>query len=115
MEIIRFVSQANITEVDGNVIHLKNRKIETNVIICATGYRPVLDLLKAFEIEVNQETKFPLIKNTGESAQIRNLFFCGPLAYRGLRNLFIHGFIKMIPGTLSVIQKRLRSREVVEA
>lgn len=108
MEIIRHISNVNIKNVEGNLIHLSNRTIETHHIICATGYRPVLDVLKGFQVEVDGKSKFPLIKESGEAQGINNLFFGGPLAYMGLRSLFIHGFIRLIPDTIKEIQERIK-------
>jgi thioredoxin reductase len=106
MEIIRHISNAKIKKVDGNLVHLDNRIIETQHIICATGYHADLSALGKSQVKVDRSTRFPHIKITGESESIDNLFFAGPLAYTKISSLLIHGFIKMVPKTMEEISKR---------
>jgi cation diffusion facilitator CzcD-associated flavoprotein CzcO len=107
MQIIRHIPNAKIKKVDGNSVHLANKTIEAQHIICATGYHADLSALENLSLEVDEKTKFPHIKKTGESASIENLFFAGPLAYTRISSLLIHGFIKLVPKTLNVISKRI--------
>jgi hypothetical protein len=107
MQIIRHIPNAKVKKVEGNSLYLDNRIIETQHIICATGYNADLSALSNLSIEVDEKTNFPHIKKTGESASIENLFFAGPLAYTRISSLLIHGFIKLVPKTVDVITKRL--------
>ena len=109
MGIIRYIPNIRIEKIKGNQIYLNNKIIETSHIICATGYSPVLDLVYPLKITVNQK-KYPKIKSNGESSEIKNIFFIGPLSCIKDSNLFIHGFIKTIPVTLSVIKQRLKHK-----
>ena len=107
MEIIRHISNAKIKKVVGNLIHLDNNLIESQHIICATGYHADLSALGTITLDVDKTTRFPHIKKTGESESIKNLFFAGPLAYTKISSLLIHGFIKMVPKTMQEISKRI--------
>jgi len=112
MEIIRHIPNAKIIKVEGNLIHLEDKVIETQHIICATGYHADLSALSNLELSVNKTTRFPLIEKSGESKTIDNLFFAGPLAYTKISSLLIHGFIKMVPKTIEAISKK-RVRQLV--
>ena len=96
MEIIRHIPSVKINKVDGNLLHLDGKVIETQHIICATGYHADLSALSNVEIDVDQTTKFPYITGRGESDKIENLFFAGPLAYTRLSSLLIHGCISVV-------------------
>ena len=88
-------------------IYLNDNIIETQHIICATGYHADLSALGDIDIDVDKSTRFPHIKMTGESETVDNLFFAGPLAYTKISSLLIHGFIKMVPKTMEEVSKRL--------
>jgi len=107
MEIIRHISKAKIKKLEGGTIYLNDRTIEAQSIICATGYHADLSVLSNAPMEVDKKTKFPFIKNTGESASVENLFFAGPLAYTKISSLLIHGFIRMVPKTINEVSKRM--------
>lgn len=107
MEIIRHISNVKINKVDGNLLHLDNKTIEAQSIICATGYHADLSALGKMTMDVDKTTRFPFIKNTGESASVDNLFFAGPLAYTRISSLLIHGFIRMVPNTIKVLSIRM--------
>ncbi len=113
MKLIRHVQQADIRRVKGTSLHLDRSIIHFNRIICATGYQPVLDLLSALPLKLDRQTQFPSVSASGEARGIKNLFFAGPLAYRGMGSLFIHGFIKDIPRILDTIHERIRSEVTV--
>ena len=106
MEIIRHISGAKIEKVEGNCVFLGNQTIEAQSIICATGYNADLGALGNTGLDVDKKTKFPFIKDTGESATIENLFFVGPLAYTKISSLLIHGFTRMVPKTIREVSKR---------
>lgn len=106
MEIIRHISGSKIEKVEGNCVFLDNKTIEAQSIICATGYHADLGALGHTGVDVDKKTRFPFIKDSGESATIDNLFFAGPLAYTKLTSLLIHGFIRMVPKTIREVSKR---------
>jgi thioredoxin reductase (NADPH) len=106
MQIIRHIPNAKIIKVEGNSVHLEEKVIETNHIICATGYHADLSALNNVPLDVDKSTRFPYIKKSGESKSIENLFFAGPLAYTRISSLLIHGFIKMVPKTIDTISKK---------
>jgi len=112
MGIIRHISGAKIEKIEDNCVFLDNKTIEAQSIICATGYHADLGALGNTEFEVDKKTRFPFIKNTGESATIDNMFFAGPLAYIKISSLLIHGFIKMVPKTIREVSER-RVKELV--
>lgn len=60
-----------------------------------------------WKMEVDKTTRFPFIKNTGESSFVDNLFFAGSLAYTRISSLLIHGFIRMVPNTIKVLSIRM--------
>jgi len=107
MEIIRHISNAKIKKVAGNVVYLENKTIEAQNIICATGYHADLSALGKIALDVDKKTRFPFITKTGESASVKNLFFAGPLAFTRLSSLLIHGFIRMVPKTITELSKRM--------
>ena len=95
MEIIRHISEEKIIKVEGRTVHFSNRELEAQAIICATGYNADLNPLSHLNVKVDERTKFPDTKPSGESQSVENLFFAGPLAYRHLSSLLLHGFIKI--------------------
>lgn len=107
MELIRYISKTNIKKIEKNIIYLDNECLEADEIIFATGYRPVLELIKNNRISINNHNQFPIVQKNGESSDITNLFFGGPLAYQRLSSLFIHGFTKNITLSIAEIKKRL--------
>jgi thioredoxin reductase (NADPH) len=113
MEMIRHIAGANIQKLENNILHLQDRSIEIQSIICATGYRPVLNILRKFNIAIDPDTKFPVIEPWGEAKGIKNLFFGGPLAYTGMGSLFIHGFIKTVPVIIQEIRNRIQKKEAL--
>lgn len=107
MEIIRHISDQKILKVDRQTLYLSERTIETQAIICATGYNADLSSLGSTQIKVDKKTKFPSIDAACASTSISDLYFAGPLAYRELSSLLIHGFIKTIPDTIKKISQNL--------
>jgi thioredoxin reductase len=107
MELIRFIPNADIKRLEGNKLYYNQNSLETQHIICATGYRPVVSHLDNLKINVHKKTKFPIVENTGVAEGVENLYFAGPLGYNGLRSLFIHGFIRNIPATIADIKLRI--------
>jgi hypothetical protein len=85
-------------------LYYNQDSVETQHIVCATGYRPVLSHLENLNISIHKKTKFPIVENTGAAEGVENLYFAGPLGYNGLRSLFIHGFIRNIPATIADIK-----------
>jgi cation diffusion facilitator CzcD-associated flavoprotein CzcO len=110
MKLIRHVQQADIRRVKGTSLQLDRTTVQFDRIICATGYQPVLNLLSALPLKLDRQTQFPSISAGAEAHGIKNLFFAGPLAYRGMGSLFIHGFIKDIPRILLTIHNRIHSK-----
>jgi thioredoxin reductase len=107
MQIIWYIPDTKISRVKGGKLFMPNETIDTQHIICATGYSPLLDLVLPLKVEKNKNG-YPKVKSNGESCNIKNLFFVGPLAYSRLSNLFIHGFVRTIPLTISEIKRRLK-------
>ena len=110
MQLIQHLQGVKIHEVKGNTIQVDRTALKFDQIICATGYKPVLNILSSIPLKLNRKTSFPLVTSAGETQGITNLFFAGPLAYHSMGSLFIHGFIKDIPKTMQVIKNRLRSK-----
>jgi thioredoxin reductase len=110
MKLIKHFSQADIQAIKGNTIRVDRTPIRFDRIICATGYQPVLNLLAALPVKRDRKTQFPAVATAGEAKEIKNLFFAGPLAYRGMGSLFIHGFIKDLPAILLRIKNRIHSQ-----
>jgi putative flavoprotein involved in K+ transport len=108
MELIRHKANTKIEKVGNNIIRLSNGdEMEFNQVIFATGYRPKLDMFNIDKFKNESENKYPKLKEYGESAIVKNIFFGGPLAQTKLANTFIHGFTKTIPNTMQEIKKRL--------
>ncbi len=108
MELIRYIPNANIKRIEGNTLFFNEESLETQYVICATGYRPVLSHINLPGLEIHKRTKFPLVDKFGAVQGVKNLFFGGPLGYNGLSSLFIHGFIRTIPATIDEIRQRLQ-------
>ena len=109
MGIIHLISNARIDKIEDYKLYIKNKTIETKAIICATGYSPVLGMLNSFNLKL-YKNKFPRVTSTGESVNIPNLYFTGPLIHNPMSNLFIHGFIKTVPITISEIHRRITNK-----
>jgi putative flavoprotein involved in K+ transport len=112
MQVIRHIAGRKIIKVEGDVIHFENESMVAQAIICATGYNADLNPIHKLNIDVDQKTNFPNIKESGESKSIKNLYFAGPLAYRHISSLLLHGFIKMIPDTIESISQKLKKEPV---
>jgi len=106
MGIIRYIPDTTIKRIKGEKLFISRRVIDTRHIICATGYSPQLDLVLSLKVKINKNG-YPKIKSNGESFNVKNLFFTGPLAYSRMSNLFIHGFVKTVPITINEIKRRL--------
>jgi len=107
MQIIRHMAGRKIIKVEGKTIHFENDSLDAHTIICATGYNADLNPIDNLNIDIDHKTKFPNIKESGESKTIENLYFAGPLAYRRISSLLLHGFIRFIPTTIESISKKL--------
>ncbi len=107
MEIIHHITGVKIAKVEGNTIYYSEGTLEAQAIICATGYNADLNTLQGLNIEVDEKTKFPNIDKSGESKTVKNLYFAGPLAYRHVSSLLLHGFIKYIPSTIENISEKI--------
>jgi putative flavoprotein involved in K+ transport len=108
MEIIRYRAYQEILNIDQNVVHFKDWKLEVNHIMFATGYHGNIDILKSFKLRVNKNN-YPEVSFSGESIQYPNLFFAGPLSFQNTASIVIHGFIKHIPITMERICDKLKS------
>ena len=113
MEIIRHYSYHTILEIDGNRAIFKDRVLEVDKFIFATGYQPVLNLLDLLGHRKNQDFS-PEINMSGESIQYPGLFFGGPLANQAPSGVVIHGFIRKLVSTIQRIQERIRNRPETE-
>ena len=111
MELIRYIPNADIKSLKENQLFFNDQSLEAQHIICATGYRPVLSHLAGLSPITHKITKFPMVDKNGAAQGIKNLFFAGPLGYNGLGSLFIHGFIRNIPGTINEIKYSLQKEE----
>jgi len=108
MELIRHRANTKIVKFEDNLLTLDNGdELEFNHCLFATGYRPNLDIFSLEPFKNESVTKYPKLKEHGESALVDNLFFGGPLAQTKLANTFIHGFVKTIPETMKKIKRRL--------
>lgn len=110
MELIRYISDSQIHKLDKHVLYYNDDHLETQAIICATGYRPVLSHLRSLKITTEAASKFPRVCETGESPNTPDMFFGGPLGYHGPGSLFIHGFIKNVAPTIKAIKSRLQQK-----
>jgi thioredoxin reductase len=109
MELIRYIPNADIKRVEENHLYFNDEYLETQHIIFATGYRPVLSHLGSLQVKIHEKSEFPVVGKYGAARGIKNFYFGGPLGYNGLSSLFIHGFIRSIPPTIAEIKKTLRS------
>jgi thioredoxin reductase len=110
MKLIRHLEGGGIRCIQDNKLQLDRQWIPFDRIICATGYHPHVTVLTALPFKLNPRTKFPLITPAAEARTIENLFLAGPLAYRGMGSLFIHGFIKELPEIMKTIKQRIHSK-----
>jgi thioredoxin reductase len=108
MGLIRSMPAAEIEKLDGNKLHVNGKSIPVDHVLCATGYRADLCLLKSLPVSLHPSTYFPMIYPSGESRDVPGLFFAGPLAYRRVGSMFIHGFIKHIPETFKHLVGKLQ-------
>ncbi len=113
MELIRYIPNARINRIEEGLVYYNNEVLKVNAIICATGYRATVGHLRNLPIRIDTKTKFPMADEDGASPGVENLYFGGPLLYRRLGSLFIHGFIKHASDTLVSIEAKLRSIERV--
>ncbi|TFH02295.1 MAG: FAD-binding protein [Calditrichales bacterium] len=111
MDIIRYLPNTQIERVEENVVYITGRQIETNAIICATGYNADLSAFGEMEIPTDKRTKFPVITSSAESSSYSDLFFAGPLAYRKISSMLIHGFSKFVPDTVKEIKNRITNNK----
>jgi len=111
MEIVRFYGQHDLIEIKGNRAIFKDRVLEVDKIIFATGYRPELNILDSLKLQSN-EFLAPEITMTGESLQYPGLFFAGPIAFQTPSSIVIHGFIKNISKTMQRINERIKNQPV---
>jgi thioredoxin reductase len=109
MELIRYIPEARISHVEGDTVYFNDEKLDVNAIICATGYRAAISHLHGLDLKIDPRTKFPQTRDDGVSEGVDNLYFGGPLLYRRLGSLFIHGFIKFVGETLASIERKLRT------
>ncbi len=109
MEIIRYYSYQEVLEIKENRAYLKNRIMEADKIIFATGYRPCLKIMESLQLHSNKY-EAPEITMAGESIQYPGLFFVGPLAFQTPSSTVIHGFIKQISVTIQRIQERIQNQ-----
>ena len=109
MEIVRYYSYQDVMEIKGKNVYLKNRMIEADKIIFATGYRPCLKIMDSLQLRSNKYAA-PETTMTGESIQYPGLFFVGPLAFQTPSGAVIHGFLKQISVTIQRIQERIQNQ-----
>lgn len=114
MEIIRYYSFQEIIKIEGQQVYLKNRTMEVDKIIFATGYRPCMKILDSFRLRINKY-EAPEITMAGESIQYPGLFFIGPLAFQTPSSTVIHGFLKQIPITMQRIGERIKKQHGSDA
>jgi thioredoxin reductase len=109
MKIIHYFPNSRLLNFDNHILTTKHTRLKTDYIICATGFRPHLAMIRHLDITYDNTKYYPEITEHGESTQIANLFFTGPLARFRLSSQFIHGFVKNVPITIGEIEKRLRN------
>jgi len=113
MELIRYIPNAQIKRVEDDLVYYNDDVLRVNAIICATGYRATIDHLSDLNLDIDARTKFPITAYDGASKEFDNFYFGGPLLYRRLGSLFIHGFIKHVADTLDSIEAKLRQTNQV--
>ena len=109
MKLVHHVPNIRALRLENRTLTMKTHSIKIDDIICATGYRPHLQMLNPLSVRYGNTRYYPEISQMGESIQIENLFFGGPLARFRSSSQFIHGFIKVIPQTIHEINRRLRN------
>ena len=109
MKLIHYLPNTRLELLKNRTLSTKNHSIKTDYIICATGYRPHIPMMDQISIKYGNARYYPDISPLGESQQVQNLFFGGPLARIRPGSQFIHGFIKIIPQTVDEIKRRLRN------
>jgi thioredoxin reductase len=110
MEIIRYKPHQEIVRVEDNQIHFRDWELTVDHIIFGTGYRPVLDVVRNFKLRFNKNN-YPENSFSGESMQMPNLFFAGPLAFHSAASIVLHGFVKRIPNTIERITEILKEND----
>ncbi len=111
MEIIRYKPHQEIVRVEDNMVYFRDSELEVDHIMFGTGYQPVLDVVKKFKLRFNKKN-YPENSFSGESMQMPNLFFAGPLAFHSAASIVIHGFVKRVPRTIERIAEILRNRSL---
>lgn len=109
MELVRYYSYHQLQRVEANRAYFKDRMLEVDKIIFATGYRPLLKMLHSLELRTNKYS-CPEITFGGESIQYPGLFFAGPLAFSTPSSVVIHGFIKNVGNTIDHIAQRIKNQ-----
>jgi len=108
MEFIRYMPGSKIKGIDKNTVIFADSELEVHKVIFATGYRPEMKFLDK-DIKVKKDrSNYPEANETGESRQVENLFFAGPLALNVTTSVVLHGFLKYIPITMNTILQRLK-------
>ena len=108
MEFIRYMPGSKIKAIDKNTVMFADSELEVHKVIFATGYRPEMKFLD-LGLKIRKDRKhYPETTETGESKQIENLFFAGPLALNVTSSVVLHGFLKYIPITMNTILQRLK-------
>jgi putative flavoprotein involved in K+ transport len=111
MEIIRYKPHQEINRIENNVVYFRDWKLEVDKVIFGTGYRPHTEVLSSFHLRFNKKN-YPENSYSGESLQMPNLFFAGPLAYHSAASIVIHGFVKRIPKTIERIVEILKNKSL---
>ncbi len=110
MEFIRYMPRSKIKKVDKNRVFFADSELEVHKLIFATGYRPQMKFLDK-GININKDRRhYPQTDKAGESPQVENLFFAGPLALNITNSVVLHGFLKYIPLTVNTILQRLKKQ-----
>jgi len=111
MEIIRYKPHQEINRIEDNVVYFRDWKLEVDKVIFGTGYRPHIEVLSNLQLSFNNKS---YIENSysGESLQMPNLFFVGPLAYHSAASIVIHGFVKRIPKTIDRVVEILKTESL---
>lgn len=109
MGLIRHYPSTQVKEVNGNMVSLDSgQTIETNYLMFATGYRPVIKNFTVEGLDYKAGKGSRMFSPCGEFREMDNLYFAGPMFIKSTINNFIHGFIKMIPATITEIESRLK-------
>ena len=109
MEIVRYYSYQQLLRVEGNRAFFKDRMLEVDKIIFATGYRPQLKMLNSLQLRSNKFS-CPEITLAGESMQYPGLFLAGPLAFSTPSSVVMHGFIKNVGVTVERISRLIHQQ-----